>query len=79
MCGTRKRCAQLADQLASADDKLAKKAERRSRRQEQQAILEAVYLVAKMENGDNRIGKATAWAFGPDMLATNAHVTSQMD
>ena len=69
---------QLADQLASVDDTLAKKAAEEIDDKEQQAILAAVYLVAKMENGAP-VGKATAWAFAPDMLATNAHVTSQMD
>ena len=69
---------QLADQLASVDDTLAKKAAEEIDDKEQQAILAAVYLVAKMENGVP-VGKATAWAFTPNMLATNAHVTSQMD
>ncbi len=67
-----------ADQLASVDDTLAKKAAEEIDDKEQQAILAAVYLVAKMENGVP-VGKATAWAFTPNMLATNAHVTSQMD
>ena len=69
---------QLADQLASVDDTLAKKAAEEIDDKEQHAILAAVYLVAKMENGVP-VGKATAWAFTPNMLATNAHVTSQMD
>jgi hypothetical protein len=34
----------------------------------------AVYLVARKE-GANETGQATAWAFEPDRLATNAHVT----
>ena len=42
---------QLADQLASVDDTLAKKAAEEIDDKEQQAILAAVYLVAKMENG----------------------------
>ncbi len=68
---------QLADQLASVDDTLAKKAAEEIDDKERQAILAAVYLVAKMENGVP-VGKATAWAFAPNMLATNAHVTSEM-
>ena len=52
-----------------------------------EALLAAVYLVAKIE-GDNKIGQATAWAFSSDKpganapetgtikLATNAHVTA---
>ena len=52
-------------------------AENRSTKSAQETLQKAVYLVAKI-NGDNRIGEATAWAFGPDTLATNAHVTSQI-
>jgi hypothetical protein len=38
----------------------------------------AVYLVVQ-KTGDTIVPMATAWAFGPDMLATNAHVTEHID
>lgn len=69
---------QLAANLAAADDRLTQLAESQIDESEQKAVLAAVYLVAKVEGGKD-VGKATAWAFGPDKLATNAHVTSQID
>ena len=67
----------LAADLAVADAKLTEIAENTIPKSAQETLQKAVYLVAKV-NGDNRIGEATAWAFGPDTLATNAHVTSQI-
>ena len=69
---------QLAANLAAADDRLTQLAESQIDESEQKAVLAAVYLVAKVEGGKD-VGKATAWAFAPDKLATNAHVTSQIN
>ena len=67
----------LAADLAKADAKLTEIAENTIPKSAQENLQKAVYLVAKV-NGDTLVGAATAWAFGPDLLATNAHVTSQM-
>ena len=67
---------QLAADVATIDDQLTKRAENEIDQSEQDAALAAVYLVAQVQ-GDE--GKATAWAFAPNMLATNAHVTSKID
>ncbi len=67
----------LAADLAKADAKLTAIAESTIPKSAQENLQKAVYLVAKV-NGDTLVGAATAWAFGPDLLATNAHVTSQM-
>jgi hypothetical protein len=41
------------------------------------ALRAAVYLVARKDDG-GEIGQATAWAFAPDQLATNAHVAEKI-
>ena len=66
--------AELTTDLAAADAKLSALAEKDIPGSAQAALQAAVYLVAKKEGGDV-IGQATAWAFAPDKLATNAHVT----
>jgi hypothetical protein len=68
---------QLAADLAKADAKLTELAENTIPKPAQDALQRAVYLVARVENGKD-IGMATAWAFGPDALATNAHVTKEI-
>jgi hypothetical protein len=65
---------QLAASLADADAKVSALAEKQIPAEAQEALQAAVYLVAKIEGGTT-IGQATAWAFEPDKLATNAHVT----
>lgn len=67
----------LAADLAKADAKLTELAENTIPKSAQDALQQAVYLVAKVENGKD-VGQATAWAFGPNMLATNAHVTKEI-
>lgn len=66
--------AQLRADLVAAEAKVSQLAEKQIPTEAQKALRAAVYLVAKIE-GDNTIGQATAWAFEPAKLATNAHVT----
>jgi hypothetical protein len=65
---------QITADLAAADAKVSKLAKKDIPQEAQDALQAAVYLVAKLED-DEPVGQATAWAFEPDKLATNAHVT----
>jgi hypothetical protein len=69
---------QLTADLAKVDDTLTQRAADEIDAAEQESVLAAVYLVAKLENGEP-VGQATAWAFAPKLLATNAHVTSKIE
>jgi len=68
---------QLATGLAATEDKLSKLAEKDIPLEAQTKLLQAVYLVAKHEKNQTK-GQATAWAFAPDKLATNAHVAKEI-
>ncbi len=65
--------ARLATDLSAAGDRVSANAAEEIQGAASKA-LNAVYLVARKE-GANETGQATAWAFEPDRLATNAHVT----
>jgi hypothetical protein len=69
--------AKLAADLAAADAKVSKLAEKAIPDEAQKALQAAVYLVARRADG-GEIGKATAWAFDSDKLATNAHVAEKI-
>jgi hypothetical protein len=68
---------ELAARLVTADAKISKLAENDIPQAAQDALRQAVYLVAKLD-GARPQGLATAWAFAPDKLATNAHVVKEM-
>jgi V8-like Glu-specific endopeptidase len=68
---------QLAADLAASDAQLTELAKNTIPESAKDNLRKAVYLVAQ-GFGDKLVGKATAWALGPNMLATNAHVTSKM-
>ena len=65
--------ARLATDLIAAGDRVSANAAEEIQGAASKAR-NAVYLVARKE-GANETGQATAWAFEPDRLATNAHVT----
>ena len=68
----------LAADIAKTDDQLTELAKHAIPQSAQNALQQAVYLVAEVGR-KNDDGKATAWAFGPNMLATNAHVTKEIE
>src|SRR3990170_1381173 len=63
--------AQLTQDMTVAKNRIGELAEKDIPEAAQTALQNAVYLVAKKEG----TAQATAWAFAPDKLATNAHVT----
>jgi hypothetical protein len=67
--------ARLAAGLAAADAKVSELAEDSIPDDAQKALRGAVYLIARKADGK---GLATAWAFGQDQLATNAHVAKDI-
>jgi hypothetical protein len=67
--------ARLAAGLAAADAKVSELAEDKIPDSAQKALRAAVYLIARKVDGK---GMATAWAFGKDQLATNAHVAKDI-
>ena len=67
--------AKLAADLAAADAKVSELAEDSIPDEAQEALQAAVYLIARKADGK---GLATAWAFGKDQLATNAHVAKDI-
>jgi len=69
--------AKLTRDLAAADAKVSELAEDTIPDSAQKALQAAVYLVARKEDG-GEVGKATAWAFDSDQLATNAHVAKEI-
>ena len=69
--------ARLAAGLAAADAKVSELAENTIPDSAQKALQASVYLVARKADG-GEIGQATAWAFGSDQLATNAHVAKEI-
>jgi hypothetical protein len=66
--------AQLTQDMTVAKDRIGELAEKDIPESAQTALQDAVYLVAKREG----TAQATAWAFAPDKLATNAHVTEAL-
>lgn len=65
---------QLTQDMTVAKSRLGELAEKDIPEAAQTALQDAVYLVAKKEG----TAQATAWAFAPDKLATNAHVTEAL-
>jgi len=66
--------AQLTQDMTVAKNRIGELAEKDIPEAAQTALQNAVYLVAKKEG----TAQATAWAFAPDKLATNAHVTEAL-
>lgn len=64
----------LEEQIAAANAAAAARAEKEFSEATLARLEAAVYLVAKDEDG-KPLPEATAWAFAPNLLATNAHVT----
>lgn len=64
----------LEEQIAAANAEAAARAEKEFSEATLARLEAAVYLVAKDEDG-KPLPEATAWAFAPNLLATNAHVT----
>lgn len=67
------RNSQLDRQLTALTDAASERAAKEFSQAELDRLKGAVYLVAQKEDDDYR-PVATAWAFAPDKLATNAHV-----
>jgi len=65
---------QLTQDMTVAKSRIGELAEKDIPGAAQTALQDAVYLVAKKEG----TAQATAWAFAPDKLATNAHVTEAL-
>lgn len=65
---------QLTQDMSVAKSRIGELAEKDIPEAAQTALQDAVYLVAKKEG----TAQATAWAFAPDKLATNAHVTEAL-
>jgi len=71
------RTSRIDYQLESIADAAAKNAEKQFSEAELERLKNAVYLVAQKEDDDYK-PVATAWAFAPDKLATNAHVAKEV-
>jgi Trypsin-like peptidase domain len=68
------RTTSIEQQIAAANAAATKLAQEQFSKAVTKRLLGAVYLVVKREGGVPR-AEATAWAFAPTKLATNAHVT----
>lgn len=64
----------LEEQIAAANAAASARAQEEFSKATLARLEAAVYLVAKDEGG-KPLPEATAWAFAPNLLATNAHVT----
>jgi hypothetical protein len=68
------RTTSLQDQIAEANAAAAARAQKEFSEATLARLEAAVYLVAKQEDQSEE-AEGTAWAFAPNLLATNAHVT----
>ncbi|MGA9602588.1 MAG: hypothetical protein WBQ82_00570, partial [Methyloceanibacter sp.] len=68
------RTTNLEDQIAAANAAASARAQKEFLEATLARLEGAVYLVAKEEDQSEE-AEGTAWAFAPNLLATNAHVT----
>ncbi len=67
----------LEQQIAAANAAASERAKKEFSEAALARLEAAVYLVAKQE-GESEEAEGTAWAFAPNLLATNAHVTQAL-
>ena len=67
----------LEQQIAAANEAASARAKKEFSEAALARLEAAVYLVAKQE-GESEEAEGTAWAFAPNLLATNAHVTQAL-